>query len=284
MTGNIAAAVELIRNPVLSEPEDAAAAVMKTLGDYRGKENELLLLLRECKSEMRARNVPGNTAEHIYECDYLETIPSIVMDDRMYKLVTDLEREIDHGLVDDVDLRTVSQLYLELVDIVVIDLREACKECRRYPFEKNLSAAIHCLDILAILFRACAKQLSLHSTDSPASMRAKGAKAVARCKEHVSSVTHGTGIVAPELDNALDILLDTFWSICQSDELAELQERRNARYREDNKRLHGWMVQKVMDMNGEMEALDLTDLTQRRYLQHLISITQDWINAYNGDH
>ena len=268
---------------ITSENSDTAS-VSEAVNAFEGDRNELLSRLISFKADMRARGVPGNTADHVIEGDYMEAIPDIVRDDRAYRLASEAEMITSPGIHDDVDLRSVTQLYLELVDIVVVDLKEACARCRVYPEKEHLDRIRLCLSHIELLLKAGGKQLSLRSTESPATLRSKGAKAVARCKECITSVTHGTGLDLPELDAEVDGLCDVFWSICDSRELAELQERRNESWRADHQWIHDWLTKKVMEMNGQVEDLDLTDMTQRRYLGQLISLSQDVLNDYGADH
>jgi len=284
MNGKTDEILELIRHPGSSDPYVTVTAVRDLLKDCREADPELLSGLRGIKSELRGRNVPGNTSTHVIEGDYLDAIPGIIADDCMYKLVTDLECRFDPKAQEDVDLRSVTQLYMELVDIVALDLREACRESRRYPSEKNISDAVRCLGLISSLFLAGARQLSLHSTDSPASFRMKAGKCLTRCKEHVSLVTVGTGIRSEVLVNALADLCDTFDSLTKSAELMELQGQRNANYREYHKNIHDWLVRNIMKLNAEMEDLDQTDVTQRRYLSQLVTLSQEALDRYNGDH
>jgi cellulose biosynthesis protein BcsQ len=73
------------------------------------------------------------------------------MDDRMYRLIVELERRYDPSVPVDVDLHSISLLYTELIDIVATDLRIACQACREYPSEKNISDAVRCLDLIRML-------------------------------------------------------------------------------------------------------------------------------------
>ncbi len=276
-------ALALIRNPVSDNPDTAADAVLSLLRDIP-EPAALLPGLREIKQELRSRNIPGNTSEPVIEGVYLDAIPGIIMDDRMYKLVTDLEKQYDPSVNEDVDLRMVSQLYTELIDIVATDLRIACGDCRDLPSEKNISFAVRCLDLIRRLDIAGARQLSLHSTESPATYRNKMGRNLGKCREYVSSVITGTGIRSPELVNALADLSDTFDAIIGSASYLLLQEERNQEYRDYHRNIHDWLVRNIQKLNIEMECLDPTDFTQRRYLAQLVTLSQDALNRYNGDH
>jgi hypothetical protein len=256
---------------------------MSRLGDIPDTA-ALLAGLREIKADMRSRNIPGDTSEPVIEGVYLDAIPRIIMDDYMYKLVVELERRYDPSVPVDVDLHSISLLYTELIDIVATDLRIACRACREYPSEKNVSDAVRCLELIRMLDLAGAEHLSIHSRESPASYRAKMGRNLGKCKEYVETVTIGTGIRAPEIVNALADLTDAFESIVNAEWYSELQEKRNADYREYHRNIHDWLVRNIQKLNIEMEDLDPTDFTQRRYLSQLITLSQDALNRYNGDH
>lgn len=273
----------LIREPVSDDPSEAVSAVMSRLGDIPDTA-ALLAGLREIKADMRSRNIPGDTSEPVIEGVYLDAIPRIIMDDRMYRLVVELERRYDPSVPVDVDLHSISLLYTELIDIVATDLRIACRACREYPSEKNVSDAVRCLELIRMLDLAGAEHLSIHSRESPASYRAKMGRNLGKCREYVETVTVGTGIRAPEIVNALADLTDAFESIVNAEWYSELQEERNADYREYHRNIHDWLVRNIQKLNIEMESLDPTDFTQRRYLSQLITLSQDALNRYNGDH
>jgi len=283
MDGHTEEILALIREPSSDDPEEAVSAVMSRLGDIPDTAG-FLAGLREIKADMRARNIPGDTSEPVIEGVYLDVIPRIIMDDRMYKLVVDLEKRFDPSVPVDVDLHSISLLYTELIDIVATDLRIACKECRDFPSEKNIADAVRCLDLIKKLDLAGAVHLSIHSRESPATYRAKMGRNLGKCREYVETVTVGTGIRSPELINALADLSDAFESIVSAEWYSELQEERNADYREYHRNIHDWLIRNIQKLNIEMESLDPTDFTQRRYLSQLITLSQDALNRYNGDH
>ena len=90
--------------------------------------------------------------------------------------------------------------------------------------------------------------------------------------------------VVVENTNAIADLCDTFDSLTKSAELMELQGQRNASYREYHRNIHDWLIRNIIKLNAEMEDLDQTDVTQRRYLSQLVTLSQEALDRYNGDH
>ena len=105
-----------------------------------------------------------------------------------------------------------------------------------------------------------------------------------RIREHVSLVTVGTAIKAEPLVSALADLCDSFDSLIDSRRLLDLQQERNRNYRDYHRNIHDWLVRNIQKLNAEMEELDQTDVTQRRYLSQLVTLSQEALNRYNGDH
>lgn len=267
-----------------SDPYAQADALRRAAADYQGDSGVLRAGLSGIEAEMRRRGVPGATSESVIEGTIREDMPRIIADDLMYRSITDIGRELDPSRGDDVDLRSVAELYMEVIDILVVEYREACRECRSFPSEENLSDAMGIMDLIGQVLKAASYHLTLHSTESPASYRRKAMKALMRCKEHTDSVVHGTAIDAPELDKRFADVSEMFAQVSQEPRLAEVQEERNELYRADREWLRAYLSKRIMEMNGEMEALDLTDFTQRRYLAHLISLSQDVLNDLDSNH
>lgn len=194
--------LSLVRSPS-ADPYASADALRRAAADYSGDREMLRAELSGIEAEMRRRGVPGATSESVIEGTVREDMPRIIADDLMYRAVTDIGRELDPSRGDDVDLRSVAELYMEVIDILVVEYREACGKCRNHPSEENLSDAVGIMDLIGQVLKAASCHLTLHSTESPASYRRKAMKALMRCKEHTDSVVHGTAIDAPGLERML---------------------------------------------------------------------------------
>lgn len=263
--------VTLIRNPC-PDPYNASDAVRHGFEAYSGDADTLLSELSGIIQEMRARGTPGSTSNPVINGTIRSDMPRIIAEDLMYRTVTDICAILDPGRPDDVDLRSVAELYMEVIDILAVEFRDICLECRKYPSARNVSDAVDTIGLIGNTVRAASLHLTVHSTESPASYRRKVTKTLVRCGEHADLVLHGTGISAPDIEKALAEVSGMFAEICAGERLAEIQQERNRIYRADRERLRKYLSDSIMRMNGEMESLDLTDLTQRRYLAELITL------------
>lgn len=230
------------------------------------------------------RTNPFNDYEDIVvDGEYLGRTREMVAGNYFYLKVREMRDALVPGspLPEDVDLRSVARIYLELADITFTDYDAACKDCLNDPTEENAGRAREALDNIDLLIRYGVFHLSETSSMFPTSYRQWVNKLAFRCARNGDYVTYGRE--DPAFSASLARLRKDADGILSDPALTALQERRNARHAEDVKWWVDWGRENLQKLNYQLETCDPFDLTQRHYLTNLINVTSDWLMSLERD-
>lgn len=274
-------------DPSVTEDFESRCRLVSSAADGFVKNNPemkawIISLLDRFVGFLKEKNAFYEYEYMVVENIYLDQSRSMISGNYIYARMRELRHSIaETPLQEDVDMRSVSRIYLELCDIVYCDYNEACKKEFNSPSEENLHQIHRCLALIRDLVIHGVDALSLRSSMSPSAYRQWINKLEYKCRSASEFVSYSgkDGI----LESLLKEFSDAVSSILSDPELDALQELRNRTYLEENAKMIEWGNNALIQLNIQLEACDPYDLTQRHYLTQLINTTTDWLNGFHKD-